>query len=126
MKARACYWSDKKAWLVNVIVCDQEQYDSGPFDFGADYENGTLSRVLNSLIKIRDSIPKEYRDVASCGIDSVGGHEGEHYAHIQVGYMRPATEKEIAAALAEEKAKKKATEAQERAFYDKLKQRYGQ
>lgn len=78
-----------------VYVAHQQQYDGGPFTFGASYTDGSLDEVLASLQKIRDSIPKQYRAKARCAIDSKGGYEGSHYASIEVSYERPETDEEV-------------------------------
>ena len=92
-------------FVTEVTVVSQEQYDEGPFDFGASYTNGTLDRVIQSLLDIRESIPAEFRADARCGVGSVAGYEDTHYAQIEVCYQRPATADEIAAFQANESAR---------------------
>lgn len=79
---------------IRVHVVSQEKYDEGPFFFGGEFEEGTLKAVINSLEEIRNSIPEEYRDKASCEINSVSGYEGSHYAQIAVFYTRLETPEE--------------------------------
>lgn len=80
-----------------VYVARHERHDDGPFEFGASYTDGTLNAVIESLDKIRDSIPREYRAKARCEIDSESGYEGSHYASIEVSYVRPETDEEVVA-----------------------------
>jgi hypothetical protein len=54
----------EKVWTTTVTVVSQAQYDSGPFDFGASYKDGTLDEVIKSLLAIREMVPAEYRDSA--------------------------------------------------------------
>lgn len=71
---------------VVVTVATQEQYDDGPFCFGASYEPGSLDAVIESLQAVKASVPPEYRAAATCEIRSVGGYEDSHYAMITVEY----------------------------------------
>lgn len=81
-------------WMTEVCAVSQEKYDSGPFCFGATYEDGTLDKVIDSLRAIRDAIPEAYRCAARCNITSVSSYEDSHYATISVSYVRPETEEE--------------------------------
>ena len=122
---RACYWTDRKEWLVEEQIVSQEQYDGGPFDFGASYQEGTLKAVIDSLLSIRDEIPKEFWGTARCGIDSVSGYEGSHHARIEVSYLRPATEEEINAVKERDRRQAENAKAIERAMYEELKRKFG-
>lgn len=86
--------------MTTVKVVRQEQYDSGPFNFGAEFEDGTLKAVIDSLLAIRESIPAEHRDSARCGIEAEGSYEGSCHATISVSYERPETGEEAAARIA--------------------------
>jgi hypothetical protein len=114
-----------KVWSATETVVDQEQFDSGPFNFGASYTDGSLDQVIESLLAIRKLIPEQFRASARCEIDSTSGYEGSHYPHIEVNFVRPETAKETAAREAEERAKIAATEAQERAAFEALKKKFG-
>lgn len=107
-----------------ISVLDEEQYDGGTFNFGASYTDGTLQTVLDSLIAIRDSIPKQYRSKARCNIDSSSGYEGSHYAHIEVSYDRPETDDEVVTRLQDEATETMIRERNERAQLEQLKSKY--
>jgi hypothetical protein len=96
---------------MRVCVVDQEKFDVGPFNFGAAYDRGTLDAVISSLQAIRDSIPEQYRESASCEVGSESGYEGEHCAHIRISYDRPETAEEAI----ERQAKRAARIDEERA-----------
>lgn len=90
-------------WIILVRVVSQEQYDSGPFDFGSG-SDGSLVEVVNSFAHLVEMIPPEHRAQARCEIDSASGYEDSHYARITVEYTRPATDQEIAEAVAHREA----------------------
>lgn len=118
------YRSGDGNWHTTVTVADQEQYDTGPFNFGG-LEPGSLAAVRTSLQAIWQSIPEECRAMASCRIDSVGGYEDTYYARIEVYYVRPATPDEIEAAMLEQDREWQKKEFADRALYDQLKARFG-
>ena len=49
----------KQVWSTTVTIVDQEEYDSGPFNFGNGYENGSLNTIIESLLAIREQVPVE-------------------------------------------------------------------
>jgi hypothetical protein len=63
---------------VTVTVVDADQYDG---DF--------------PLSKIANSVPAEYRAIATLELDSVYSYGDSHYAHIKVAYTRPETDEEM-------------------------------
>ena len=107
-----------------VRVVLQEQYDGGPFDFGESYEDGSLNRVIDSLLAIRESIPAEHRASARCQIDSVGSYEGSHYARIEVNYARPETDEEWAERRTRDISEAQAERQREMAEYERLKAKF--
>lgn len=100
---------------LEAVVC-QERYDRGPFDFG-DGNPGSLDRVIASLVAIRESIPKRYRDAAFCEFGSRGGYDGDHSPEIEVHYNRPETDDEVVERLS---AAAHAHSTQERAEREQL------
>jgi hypothetical protein len=127
MRTRSGYRTvdGKDVWQTTVYVVDQEQYESGPFAFGESYEDGSLKRVIESLIAIRESIPAEFRERARCEISSTGGYEGSHYATIEVSYERPETPEETANREENAGRARALADAKQRAEYDKLKAKFG-
>lgn len=115
---------DKARKSTTVTVADQERYDGGPFEFGASYTDGTLDRVIESLEKIRASIPAQYRNKARCEIDSESGYEGSHYAHIEVSYERQETDEEVIERVKIDRERARIMESAERAQLDSLKSKY--
>jgi hypothetical protein len=104
-----------------VRVVRQQIHDSGPFNFGATYHDGTLDKVMTSLAKIRQSIPAVYRKTARCAIDSESGYEGSHYASISVTYERPETDAEVVSRLQGESIDREVKAAEKRKAYAALK-----
>lgn len=127
MRVRSVYneVNGKREWFADVTVVSQDRYGQGPFVFGESYEDGSLDRVIESLHKIRNSIPEEYRTKARCEISSEGGYEDSHSASITVKYYRPETPGETAAREAEMANETAAKEAQEKSAYEALKRKYG-
>jgi len=115
----------RRHWFVTETVVSQERYDDGPFYFGASYEDGSLDRIIASLIAIRETIPAEYRDSARCEIDSESGYEGSHYASIEVSYSRPETAEETLERERHKMAETVAAEQKQRAAYEALKAKFG-
>lgn len=109
-----------------ITVVSQERHDDGPFCFGAGYEDGTLAAVIDSLTKIRDSIPKRYRAKARCEIDSESGYEGSHYASINVSYDRPETDAEVIERLTIESERARIEQRKDRANLAALKAKLGE
>lgn len=107
-----------------VTVVNQGEHDGGSFDFGEEYTNGSLAKVLASLTAIRASIPAAYRAKARCGIDSEGGYEGSHHARIEVSYERPETDDEVVARLTDEETDDAIKERGERAKLAALQKKY--
>lgn len=117
---------DKARSSVEVTVAAQEQYDEGPFNFGATHEDGSLDAVIASLEAIRESIPEPYRAGARCGIDSESGYEGSHYASIKITYRRPETDEEVVERLQQQDVEKMLAEEKERAELARLKKKLGE
>lgn len=107
-----------------VVVADQEQYDGGPIDFGG-YSDGSLLRVIGALQVVLDSIPAEFRASARCEINSTGGYEGSHSAHVEVTYTRPETDEEVVARLEEQSIVAMMKEREGRAQLAQLQAKYG-
>lgn len=114
------YKTSDGAWVTKVLVVEQEQYNGGGFVF-----DGSLADVRASLEAIWTNIPEAYRDNAQCEISSVGGYENSHYASIEVTYIRPATDEEIAAVAEVLKARLAQTRRAELAAYEALRAKYG-
>lgn len=125
MTTETAYKARDGRWMIKVVVADQEQYGAGPMTWGGEHQEGSLDAVVGALIAIRESIPEEYRASASCEIDSVSGYEDSHYAHIWVGYTRPATSEEIAESEALAAQRNRMREQEERATLARLKAKYG-
>ena len=123
-KQTTSFWSDRNQWLTSITLVSQERSDNGPFDFGENYGKGSLERVINSLLLIRDSIPEEYRADAYCAIDSASGYEGDHWPSIEIGYKRPATDDEIRCAKAAIEQRKQEELVNARQKYEALKRRF--
>lgn len=104
-----------------VCVVDHEQYNKGEFCF-----DGTLDEVAASLTAIRESIPAEFRDAATCCVDSNGGYEGSHYAHIEVSYWRPETDSGVTERLQRDQTALYLREREERAKLAALKAKYAE
>lgn len=115
----------QKVWSTVVTVIDQDCYDSGDFNFGAAYEDGSLNAVIESLLAVREKIPAEYRDKARCEIDASGGYSDSYYAHIKITYERPETTNECKRRELEEDQRAAETDRKDRAAYEALKRRYG-
>lgn len=107
-----------------VHVVDQQRHDSGPFQFGASYADGSLGKVIASLQKIRDGIPKQYRAKARCEIDSKSGYEDSHYAHVEISYERPETDAEVIHRVQIERERSRIAENKERAQLVALKSKF--
>lgn len=108
--------------MTTVTVLRQRSYDDkGAFYFGGS-SDGSLNRVIDSLIAIRDSIPAEFRDVARCEFESE--YESTS-AEIEISYQRPATEAEINERAERRRREFDAAAARELALYAALKARYG-
>lgn len=115
---------DKARQKTTVYVAHQEKHDGGPFCFGTSYQNGTLQKVIKSLLKIQASIPKEYRAKARCEIDSESGYEGSHYASIEVSYERPETDAEVIRRVQTDAERTRLTMRREKAELENLKRKY--
>jgi len=109
---------------ITKTVVEQSKYDGGEFDFGASYDAGSLDRVIASLLKIRESIPSEYRANAFCEIGSYMSHDNS-YATIEIGYSRPETDAEMDARIGDDEARRIAMESNERAVLARLQEKYG-
>jgi hypothetical protein len=100
---------------VDAIFVEQEQYEGGPFIF-----DGSLDDVIASLIAIRDAIPPEFRENASCLIDASGGCYESNLAAIEVKGWRWETDDEEREREARESAYRaeeaKITAARQEAF----------
>lgn len=94
MTKRFVVYQKAGKWVTRIDLFSQEQYESGPFEFGSDYTDGTLNKMIASLEAIRADIPEEYRETARCGIEGTTSYDSA-YAQITVNYERPATEDEI-------------------------------
>lgn len=114
-----------KRSTIQITVLRQDQYEAGPFDFGADYEPGSLDRVIKSLLAIRKSIPEEFRETAGCEIRSVE-RSGDCWPTISVVYLRPVTDAEQAECDARETAWRLERRAEKRALLEKLKAELGE
>jgi hypothetical protein len=97
----------------------QERYGGGPFVF-----DGSLDEVIGSLAKIRAEIPEEYRELATCEIESESEYDS-HHATISVSYARPETDEEVSERLRSELLSKELKEREERATLETLKRKYG-
>lgn len=113
--------SERKGITVKVLY--QDQYGSGPFDFGSEYTDGSLDRVIASLQRIRDSIPEEYRKIARCEIEAISRYESA-YASIAVNYPRLETDEELTARLAAADARAAEIRTRELAELERLKAKY--
>lgn len=105
------------------IVADQEQHESGPFNFGDDLA-GSLHRVIESLVAIRESVPEEYRAEAFCEFRSRSDYDGGGIPTIQVSYRRPETDEEVVERLSWEAHMRSLTEQEERATLAALQSKY--
>jgi hypothetical protein len=113
----------KEPEMTIVTVLHQRSYDDdGAFDFGSDSQDGSLDKVIESLIAVRDSVPPEYRASARCGFES--DYESSS-VEISVSYQRPATNDEIEARRSQADFAAKAREWDERSTYARLKAKYG-
>lgn len=101
----------------------QEKYDNSPFDFGNEYEHGSLDRVIASLVAIRESLPVEYRDSACCEL-SADAYYDSPTMRIEVSYQRPETPGEEQQRKLDERERAKRDDTQARAEYEKLKARF--
>lgn len=71
-----------------IEVLRQGDYESGLFDFGDQFEPGSLNLVIASLLAVRDRIPSECRDSATCEI-SAQRRYSDPYVEIVVSYTKP-------------------------------------
>lgn len=113
----------QRRYVMTVTVCDHGQYDGGPFEFGESYTDGSLNRVVESLLKIREMVPAEYRDKARCEISAYTSYDSSS-ASIQVQYERPATQEEADAEMAREQAHAKHAADKERAEFERLSKKF--
>jgi hypothetical protein len=114
---------DKARKETTVHVAAQQRHDSGPFNFGASYEDGTLQNVIDSLLAMKAGIPKAHRAKARCEIDSEGGYEGSHYASIKVSYVRPETDEEVIARVQIESERSRLAMLRDKAELSRLSQK---
>lgn len=87
---------------VKIVVFNGEQYDD---DWPTLDSSTTLLAAIAWFNDKLIAIPEEYRESASCEIDSAGGWEGSHYGHIEIWYNRPETDEEMKS-RAEKEAKR--------------------
>jgi hypothetical protein len=104
---------------VEVTVVDQSQYEDGVFVF-----DGKLDSVIASLLRIKATIPEEFRAVAEFEIESRSDYDS-HRASVVVKYRRPATAEESAQWHSQRAADAARREAQERATLLALQSKYG-
>ena len=71
------------------------------------------------------SIPDEHKAAAKIEFGSESGYEGDHYVRIQIYYVRPETDDEIAAREAEERRRQEEWKDQELRTLAALKEKYG-
>jgi len=110
--------------MTTVVVVDQQEDDSGPFEFGASYRDGSLNEVIDSLLAIRESVPPEYRERARCEI-SAGLFYDSPFAQIRVSFERPELPDETAEREANERELARKQEESDRARYEELKRKFG-
>ena len=117
-----------KRGSIRVTLADHDEHDSGPFDFGDSYKDGTLNRVIESLLALRAQVPKEYRETARCGFGMRSQYDSS-YVTIEVSYSRPETDAEWAARRANVEHRRQVYADQlaalERAEFDRLKAKFG-
>lgn len=112
----------RKRETVTVTVFTGEQYDDG---WPCPYQTTLVDLISWFEAKLAE-IPEEYRNVATCEIDSVRSWEDTHYAQIEISYRRPETDAEMADRLEHEEIARHAHEAKERAMLAALQQKYGE
>lgn len=101
-----------------VRVFDKEQYDG-------EWPPEKLQDAISWLGKKLAEIPEQWRHTATIEIDSSGGYEGAHYAHIGIQYIRPETDREWSDRLERDRAHRAAQEQAERIAYEQLKRKFG-
>lgn len=84
-----------------------------------------LTDVIGWLTELLGRVPDDLRKSARVGIESVGGHEGEHHAEVRVYYYRPETDEEMKAREDAHKASVHARENREREEFERLRKKFG-
>lgn len=79
-------------WITQEVIVDQ--YNDGKIYLGSN-EEGSLDKVIDSFVKVRELIPSAFRSKAYCEIASLGDEYGSSDIKIEIGYRRPATIEEI-------------------------------
>lgn len=77
-----------------VSVLTKDVYGSLTAD--KKYEDDTVVEVITWLQETLETIPPEFRECAKLDVDSVGGYEGEHHTEVEIYYIRPETDQEMA------------------------------
>jgi hypothetical protein len=116
---KTSYTYEKGTSYRTVLSLRQEQYEyDGAFKF-----SGRIGEVINSLEKIRDSVPKEFR--SSVEIEFECYYESSNIT-FAAEYDRPATEKEKMEYKIKQEEKKKGDIERKRIEYLRLKQELGE
>ncbi len=115
--------SDKEPEMTTVTVLTQRSSDGGKFCFGG-YEDGSLNRVIDSLLGTRQLIPAKFRKAARCEIRADQFYDSS-YVEIEITYRRPANAQEIAERAKRREQDAEVEAARERHTYDALKAKYG-
>ncbi|SRR3954464_13882852 len=82
----------KGEWMAEEVIVNQ--YGEGDIYLGAN-EEGSLDKVIDSFVKVREQIPLPFRNKAYCEIISSGDSYGGSSIRIEIGYRRPARIEEI-------------------------------
>ena len=88
------------------------------------YGDDKLLQVRDWIDSLLNKIPEEHRDRAFIDVESIGGYEGEHHPEVEVYYIRPETEAELAVRVEGERTATADKEAQERRMLSSLKAKY--
>lgn len=106
---------------VTITVFDGEQHGG---DWPTPGYPAHLVDAINWFQSKLEEIPVEYRETALCEIDSAGGYEGSHYGHIEISYVRPETDEEMASRIVRNEQREAAKRVEEIAALRALRARY--
>lgn len=85
-----------------------------------DYDDKPSRELFRDLQNLLDAVPEEYRNDAVVEVDV-----GEYSHSLQIKYIRPETDEEMAARLKRDTDREGQQEARERRMYEVLKKKFG-
>ena len=107
-----------KRQKVYVKVLQAEQYDP-------EFPPSKLPKFCTWLDEQIAKIPEQYRDSATIDFDSVSDWGDSHKGRVEIQYIRPQTDEEVAKERERQTAEYAAREAKERQLLAALTAKYG-